>query len=217
MSLAKTTDLFFHERQAWQRFSFVAGLDEAGRGAWAGPVVAAAAVFVPGVVIDGVNDSKILSPKKREKLFDEICARATSFAVGIVECSVIDQINILEASKVAMIQAIDKLSPRPDYLLIDGNMTLNVDIPQAAIVDGDALSFSIAAASILAKVTRDRLMVLLAQKYPLYGFERHKGYGTGEHQAALSRVGVSPQHRFSYAPVARLAKAAKNGVKHDEA
>lgn len=204
MSKTKTDDLFFHERRAWERCRFVAGLDEAGCGAWAGPVVAAAVMFEQGVGIDGVNDSKVLTAKKREKLFDEICARATSFGVGIVESSVIDQINILQATKQAMVQAIEKLSVKPGHLLIDGNITLNMAISQQAIIDGDALSFTIAAASILAKVTRDRLMMDLAQKYPAYGFERHKGYGTMVHQVALARSGVSPQHRCSYAPVAKL-------------
>lgn len=204
MSISPSVDLFFHEKKAWQRGLRVAGLDEAGRGAWAGPVVAAVAVFESGVVIDGVNDSKVLTPKKREELFERICSKASGYGIGMVEAGVIDQINILEATRQAMVKSLEALSFQPDLLLIDGNMRLDVNIPQQAIIDGDALSFSIAAASILAKVTRDRIMVRLSKTYPAYGFERHKGYGTQLHHEALSKAGCSAIHRYSYAPVAKI-------------
>ncbi len=198
------TDFLKFENELWPTYKHIAGLDEAGRGAWAGPVVAAAAIFAPGVVIDGVDDSKKLTPAKRERLFDEIVAKALSYGVGLIESDTIDAINILEATKQAMLVAVAGLSVRPDLLLIDGNMTLKTDLAQKSIIDGDALSHSIAAASILAKVTRDRLMIKLSSQFPGYGFERHKGYGTKEHQVALAQHGVLTIHRKSYGPVAHL-------------
>lgn len=204
MNSGQPVDLFYHEKQAWNQGQTVAGLDEAGRGAWAGPVVAAVAVFHPDTQISGVNDSKVLTPAKRDQLFLQICSKALGFGIGIVESTVIDQINILEATKQAMLIALKQLQSKPDLLLVDGNMKLDVDCQQKAIIHGDALSFSIASASILAKVTRDRLMVELAKSHPEYGFERHKGYGTQIHQEALWRVGCSPVHRRTYAPVAQV-------------
>lgn len=199
-------DKLFHERQLWQHYPHIAGLDEAGRGAWAGPVVAAAVIFPIDFFIPKVDDSKKLSPKAREKLFDQIKAGCVSFGIGLVESQVIDQINILEASKQAMLMAVSQLSPQPDFLLVDGHMTLDTPIKQKSIIDGDALSHSIAAASILAKVTRDRLMVELSQFFPNYGFERHKGYGTKFHQEALKNHGCLEIHRKSYEPIARFSK-----------
>lgn len=195
------TDKLVHERQLWPIYPHIAGLDEAGRGAWAGPVVAAAVVFPIGFFIPEVDDSKKLSPKVREKLFDQIKASCVSFGIGLVESQVIDQINILEASKQAMLIAVSQLSPQPDFLLVDGNMTLNTPLKQKFLIDGDALSHSIAAASILAKVTRDHLMVDLAQSFPNYGFEKHKGYGTKFHQEALKNHGCLEIHRHSYRPI----------------
>lgn len=197
-------NLLKFENELWPTHKHIAGLDEAGRGAWAGPVVAAAAIFAPGVVITGVDDSKILTPAKREKLFDVIVAKALAYGVGMIESDTIDAINILEATKQAMLVAVAGLSVRPDILLIDGNMTLKTPLAQKSIIDGDALSHSIAAASILAKVSRDRLMVKLSSQFPGYGFERHKGYGTKEHQAALAQHGVLAIHRKSYGPVGQL-------------
>lgn len=206
----KSNSLHSFDLTYFNQYKYVAGLDEAGRGAWAGPVTTAAAIFAPDVIIDGVNDSKKLTPKKREKLFDEICAKCLCYGIGMIESDEIDQINILEATKKAMLIAIASLSIRPDFLLVDGNMTLNTEIAQAAIIDGDALSHSIAAASILAKVTRDRLMTALSQSYPQYGFENHKGYGTREHQMALRQNGVLTIHRKSYRPVAELYSKINN-------
>jgi ribonuclease HII len=200
------TDKLFYERHLWSDYPHIAGIDEAGRGAWAGPVVAAAVIFPVDFLIPKVDDSKKLSPKAREKLFDQIKVHCVSFGIGLVESEVIDQINILEASKQAMLMAVSQLSPKPDFLLVDGNMTLATPILQKSIIDGDALSHSIAAASILAKVTRDRLMVELAKNFPDYGFEKHKGYGTKFHQEALKNHGCLAIHRKSYEPIARFFK-----------
>lgn len=192
------------DRNFFSKYQYVAGLDEAGRGAWAGPVVTAAVIFSPDVVISGVNDSKKLTAKKREVLFDEIVSRCTTYGVGMIDSVEIDQINILEATKKAMLLAIQSLSQRPDFLLVDGNMRLNTEIAQEAIIDGDALSHSIAAASIIAKVTRDRLMNSVAGEFPGYGFEKHKGYGTKIHQEALRLNGILPIHRKSYGPIREI-------------
>lgn len=200
------TGMLFYERQFWSNHPLIAGLDEAGRGAWAGPVAAAAVIFPVDFYIPEVDDSKKLSPKLREKLFDQIKASCISFGIALVESQVIDKINILEASKQAMLMAVSQLSPAPDFLLVDGNMTLDTSIKQKSVINGDALSHSIAAASILAKVTRDRLMVELARSFPDYGFEKHKGYGTELHQKKLQQHGCLEIHRKSYEPIARLLK-----------
>lgn len=200
-----TVDFLHYEKSLWQKYNSIAGLDEAGRGAWAGPVVAAAVIVSPHCHIDGIDDSKKLTPKKRDELYNKIIENCVSYAVGIVNSDVIDEINILQATKRAMLQAVAGLEIQADYLLIDGkNMELATSIPQKSIIDGDALSFSIAAASILAKVTRDRMMMELIKKYPEYSFEKHKGYGTKAHQEALKQFGCTPIHRKSYAPIARL-------------
>lgn len=190
------------ERKAWTRYRYVAGLDEAGRGAWAGPVVAAAVVFEKGVAIPGIDDSKKLTPKRREELFGKIVQTALCWGVGVVDSVEIDRINILEATKRAMLMAVSRLFPRPELLLIDGQICLDTEIPQKPVINGDARSHTIAAASILAKVTRDRLMVALDKDFPQYGFASHKGYGTREHRAALARWGCVSIHRKSYRPVA---------------
>lgn len=195
-------DPLFFEKQEWEKHRFLVGIDEAGRGAWAGPVVAAAVVFDPHFFLEGVKDSKLISPQKRETLFTGICKNAVSYGVGIVDSVTIDTVNILEATKQAMLMAVSQLQIEPDCLLIDGNITLATKFKQRAIIDGDDLSFTIAAASILAKVTRDRLMRSYSQAYPEYGFEKHKGYGTKIHREALKSRGCTPIHRKSYAPVA---------------
>jgi ribonuclease HII len=195
------TDLLAIERSLWPQYPLIAGIDEVGRGAWAGPVVAAAVVFSPEACIDGVDDSKKLTPEKREKLFDVIVAGCLAYGIAAVDAPTIDAINILQATKQAMMAAVEGLGTRPDLLLIDGNAGLAYPLPQQTVIDGDALSHSIAAASILAKVFRDRLMRKLAEEFPLYGFEKHKGYGTKDHQDALRVHGVLPLHRQSYAPI----------------
>jgi ribonuclease HII len=183
----------------------VAGVDEAGRGPWCGPVVASAVIVDQSQFLEGVNDSKKLSKAKRERLYDEIFKNA-DVGVGEASAQEIDQLNILEATKLAMARAVSKLSVTPDTILVDGNQCLNIEIPSHPIIKGDSLSLSIAAASIVAKVTRDRVMSELAQKYPEYGWESNSGYGTKQHQEALSLYGVTPHHRKSFKPVAKLIR-----------
>jgi ribonuclease HII len=186
---------------------YIAGLDEAGRGALAGPVVAAAVIFPldrPGLLkqLHEVNDSKQLTAAARERLYTLITEQALTYGVGWVAADVIDRVGILPATKQAMALALSPLSPAAEYLLVDGHIPLNnIPLPQQAIVRGDSLSLSIAAASILAKVSRDRHMVALDAQYPLYGFARHKGYGTQQHLVALLQHGPSPIHRYSFAPI----------------
>ena len=187
---------FDRERELLARgFSAVAGIDEAGRGPLAGPVAAACVILDPANIPAGINDSKKLSEKKREALFNEICASARVSCV-LVDEQTIDRINILEATKRAMRDAARQLAP--DFLLIDGNFTLHLIEHEQAIVGGDALSLSIAAASIVAKVTRDRLMRELDARYPVYGFAKHKGYGTKEHIETIRAYGPCPCHRVSF-------------------
>ena len=179
-------------------FTLIAGIDEAGRGPLAGPVVAAACILDPAVPILGVNDSKKLSPARRESLYHEITTHAVCYAIAQVEPDDIDRINILQATLSAMRLTVENLSVRPDLLLIDAVDLKGVSVPVRPIIKGDTLSVSIAAASILAKVTRDRLMDQYETIYPGYGFIRHKGYGTAEHYAALDRLGPTPIHRQSF-------------------
>jgi ribonuclease HII len=176
----------------------VAGIDEAGRGPLAGPVVAAAVVFPSGTFIKGVEDSKKLSEKHREELFPLIKEQSLSVGVGIVSHDVIDRVNILQATILAMHKAIDDLSLNPEFVIVDGNSFRHDLIPYQNIVDGDEKSFTIAAASIIAKVTRDRLMYEYHVQYPLYGFAQHKGYGTKQHLEAIRRYGLCDIHRRSF-------------------
>ena len=178
----------------------IAGVDEAGRGPWAGPVVAAAVVLDPGHIPEGIADSKALDAEAREFLFPRIMAHA-DVGVGIADVVRIDRDNILNATLWAMAEAVAKLAHKPRLALIDGNKAPRLACQARTIVKGDALCLSIAAASIIAKVTRDRLMIEHARAFPGYGFERHKGYGTPEHQAAIHRLGVSDLHRRSFKPV----------------
>ncbi|MDD2271417.1 MAG: ribonuclease HII [Desulfuromonadaceae bacterium] len=192
-------DTLLFEKSAYNSgFTCVAGIDEAGRGPLAGPVTAAAVILPVGLLLPGVDDSKKLSPDKREKLFDTIMAQALSVGVGSIDPAVIDQINILQATRCAMLAAVKQLIPQPDYLLIDGISTIESTIAQKTIKKGDSLSLSIAAASIIAKVTRDRLMIEMDSKYPGYGFSGHKGYGSASHMDAIKRLGPSPIHRLTF-------------------
>ncbi len=187
------------ERRHWRAgCRYVAGIDEAGRGPLAGPVVAAAVIFPEEVWIHGVNDSKLLTPQRREELFEAICRSAISVGVGIVPHEVIDRINILEATMQAMATAAGELSPAPEHILVDGPRYGGSGIPYTALIDGDARCFAVAAASIIAKVTRDRIMVEFDAEFPLYGFRKHKGYGTPEHLEALRRYGPCRIHRRSF-------------------
>lgn len=181
-----------------QGFKKIAGVDEAGRGPLAGPVVSAAVILPDDFDVPGVNDSKKLTPRKRDLLYDQILDGATAVGVGIVDNRQIDEINILRAALLSMAQAAGKLDPSPDFLLIDGTFTTPAEIPQKAIPKGDSLSISIAAASIIAKVTRDRLMADHHTRYPEYGFDRHKGYPTKAHKEAIARCGITPIHRLTF-------------------
>jgi ribonuclease HII len=177
---------------------YLAGVDEAGRGPLAGPVVAAAVIFHKRTIIKGVNDSKQLTEKQREKLYKKIILRALSYSVSVVEASIIDDINILNATMLAMQQAVNNLTTKPDLILVDGNRKFQSDISVIPIVKGDTKSFSIAAASILAKVTRDRLMRNLAREFPNYLWEKNKGYPTKEHREIIRQIGPSPLHRNTF-------------------
>lgn len=176
----------------------ICGVDEAGRGPLAGPVCAAAVILPPHAQIPGLNDSKKLSDKRRRELFPLIKEAAVAYGIGIATHEEIDEINILQATYLAMERAIQALSVKPELALIDGNRARDFGIPVETVIKGDSLSASIAAASILAKVTRDDMMLELADTYPQYGFEIHKGYGTKAHYAALDEHGVSPIHRMSF-------------------
>ncbi len=176
----------------------VAGVDEVGRGPLAGPVVAAAVVLAADFQPDGINDSKKLTERKRLGAFERICDQAVGIGVGVIDAEVIDRINILQASLLAMAAAIDRLDPQPDYLLVDGNHPVKRAIAQQTIIRGDSRSVSIAAASIVAKVTRDRLMEGYHRLYPAYGFARHKGYPTRAHREAVHSFGCCPIHRRSF-------------------
>ena len=188
----------FEQTLRQQGYQRIAGIDEAGRGALAGPVVAAAVILPFNCQISGVTDSKQLTPKKRARLFDEIRRTAVAVGVGCVDNKEIDQINILQATMAAMAQAIAQIKPAPDYALVDGTHLPNIFLPAEAIPKGDTLVQSIAAASIIAKVTRDRLMIELDETYPGYGFQVHKGYGTLLHRQAIAQLGSCPIHRRSF-------------------
>lgn len=194
------TDCF--EREARRcGFHRVAGLDEAGRGPWAGPVVAAAVILPRTAGIAGLNDSKLVPEPERERLYEEIRTRAVAVGIGLASEREIDRTNILEATRLAMHRAVGGLVPRPDFLLIDAVTIPSLPIPQRAVIKGDALSVSIAAASIIAKVTRDRLMAEYHRNYPHYNFLAHKGYGTAEHLRLLKQHGPCAIHRLSFRPV----------------
>jgi ribonuclease HII len=183
----------------------IAGLDEVGRGPMFGPVVAAAVILAPKCRIEGLTDSKKLTEKRRNELDAEIRQNAVAWAIAAVDAATIDQINILRASLLAMRRAVEQLALTPDYLLIDGRDTIDWPCPQQAVIGGDGLSLSIAAASVLAKVFRDRMLVELDQQFPGYGLARHKGYCCPEHFEALARLGPTPLHRRSFSPVAQTA------------
>ena len=195
---------YAYEREYWDKGLYLAGADEAGRGPLAGPVVAAAVILPKDCIIEGINDSKKLSEKKRNLLYDEITKKAM-WAVGIVDVDVIEEINILNAARRAFQQAVASLPVKPDFLCADYITGLQLDVPHEAIVKGDAKVYSIAAASIIAKVTRDRIIDEFDSVYPEYGFAKHKGYGTKQHREALLEYGPCPIHRLSF-----LTKILKN-------
>lgn len=192
-------ELWIYEREAWsQGFRTVCGVDEAGAGPLMGPVYAAAVILPRECVIEGLNDSKKLTEKKREALFDVICAAAVSYGIAFATVEEIEEYNILGATFMAMNRAVAMLDPVPELALIDGNRNTGIQIPSRCIVGGDGKCADIAAASVLAKVTRDRYMRQMAELYPQYGFEKHKGYGTKAHYEAIRAYGPSPIHRPSF-------------------
>jgi ribonuclease HII len=194
------------ECEAWARgFRRVAGVDEAGRGPLAGPVVAAAVILPRRCRLEGLRDSKLLSERQREQVYARLLSAAVDVGVGVVDAGVIDALNILEATRLAMVQAVRHLTPAPDYLLLDAVVLSGIAAEQRAVIKGDRLCLSIAAASIVAKVLRDRLMVRAHAQYPQYGFLAHKGYGTAEHLRQLQRYGPCALHRRSFAPVREVA------------
>jgi ribonuclease HII len=198
--------LYFEGCARASGFTCIAGLDEAGRGPLAGPVVAAAVVLPAGLLIPGLTDSKQVPERSRERLFDVIREQAVCFGIGIVDERTIDEVNIYQATIIAMGRAIEGLNPQPDYLLLDAITLPRIPLPQKPLIKGDCRSHSIAAASILAKVTRDRLMRELHEKYPQYNFQKHKGYGTSEHLALLREYGPCDAHRKTFNPVARMLR-----------
>ena len=193
------TELWQLENEIYDSgLSPLCGVDEAGRGPLAGPVCAAAVILPRGAVIEGLNDSKKLSEKRREALYDEITAKALAYGIAFASVEEIETLNILEATFLAMNRAIEQLSLRPALALVDGNRSKGIALPSRCVIGGDGKCADIAAASILAKVTRDRYMLQMAETYPQYGFDRHKGYGTAAHYAAIRRYGPSEIHRMSF-------------------
>lgn len=190
--------LEFEKEAIAKGYKAVCGVDEAGRGPLAGPVCAAAVILPEGVIIDGVNDSKKLSEKKREALFDVIREQSLAYSIAYATVEEIEEINILNATMLAMKRAVEGLSVKADYAMIDGNRLPKLAIDSECIVKGDAKSMSIACASILAKVSRDRLLYKYAEEYPMYGFDKHKGYGTAAHREAILKYGPCPYHRKSF-------------------
>lgn len=202
-----TMDWLKYENEAISKgYNNICGVDEAGRGPLSGPVCAAAVILPKGVIIDGVNDSKKLSEKKREALYDVIKEQAVAYSIAFASVEEIEELNILQATMLAMKRAVEGLSVPADYAMIDGNKIPPLNIPAECVVKGDANSISIAAASILAKVTRDRLCIEQDKKYPEYGFAKHKGYGTKQHREAILKYGPCEYHRKSF-----LKKIQKNG------
>lgn len=194
-------DLYRYENELYDKgILYIAGIDEVGRGPLVGPVVSACVVLPKGFVLKGLTDSKKLSEKKRDLFYDVIMEQAVCVGIGIVESSVIDEINIYQASKKSMLIALSNVKCKVEHVLIDA-MKLELDIPSTSIIKGDAKSISIAAASVIAKVTRDKMMYELDLKYPMYGFKRHKGYPTKEHIDAINKYGITDDYRKTYGPV----------------
>ena len=199
-------DLLKYEKELYKEgIELIAGVDEVGRGPLVGPVVAAAVILPKNYKLEGLTDSKKLSEKKRDLFYDILMKDAIAIGVGEISAKKIDEVNIYQASKLAMYEAINNLSIKPEHVLIDA-MPLDLDVPSTSIIHGDALSLSIAAASVIAKVTRDRMMYELDKEYPMYGFKDHKGYPTKKHLENLQKYGVLSNYRFTYKPVSDLIK-----------
>ena len=204
-------DNYKYERELREKgITLIAGVDEVGRGPLVGPVVAACCILPETFQLDGLTDSKKLSEKKRDYFFEEIKKQAISYGIGIIDEKKIDEVNIYEATKLAMKEAINNMSVKPEHILIDA-MPLELDIPTTSIIKGDLKSITISAASVLAKVTRDRMLVELDEKYPMYDFKKNKGYPTKKHLQAIEEFGIIDEHRRSYGPVADYV--AKNNLK----
>lgn len=198
-------DLLKYEKDLYKNgVNFIAGVDEVGRGPLVGPVVAAAVILPINYHLDGLNDSKKLTEKKRERFYDILMQEAIAIGIGEASAKEIDEINIYQASKLAMMRALKNLKIKPEHVLVDAMPLKEIDIPSTSIIHGDALSLSIAAASVIAKVTRDRMMIELDKKYPEYGFAQHKGYPTKKHLEVLQKYGVLDNYRFTYGPVRDL-------------
>lgn len=194
----RVADMMEHDNGFFRQHGVIAGVDEAGRGPLAGPVFAAAVILPPDLFIEGIDDSKKLSEKKRELLFNIITEKALAWCVASIDNNEIDDINILKATLKAMALAVEGLKLTPDYILVDGNQSPTLNRPHACVIKGDSKSINIAAAAILAKVSRDRCITALDMLYPEYGFAKHKGYGTAEHIEAIKKFGASPIHRMSF-------------------
>ena len=209
-----TKDLLAYEKDLYSEgYEFICGTDEAGRGPLVGPVVAGAVILPKNYHLEGLTDSKKLSEKKREKFFEIIKQDAIAYGIGIVDAKTIDEINIYEASRLAMKKAISNMQIKPDYILTDAMPILDMDVPVKPIIHGDGLSITIAAASVLAKVTRDHYMYELDKKYPQYEFKKHKGYPTKRHLELINEYGMTEDYRFTYKPVQKVLESSEKNEK----
>ena len=204
-------DLYQYEKELWKNgINLIAGMDEVGRGPLIGPVVTACVILPKDFVLDGLTDSKKLSEKKREEFYDYIMEQAISVGIGMMDEKVIDEVNIYEATKLAMYQAVEKSKVKPEHVLIDAMKLDKLEMPSTSIIKGDAKSISIAAASVIAKVTRDRMMIELDKKYPMYGFKSHKGYPTKKHIEAIKEYGLIDGYRKTFKPISEMVKELEN-------
>lgn len=204
-------DLYQYEKELWKNgINLIAGMDEVGRGPLIGPVVTACVILPKDFVLDGLTDSKKLSEKKREEFYDYIMEHAISVGIGMMDEKVIDEVNIYEATKLAMYQAVEKSKVKPEHVLIDAMKLDKLEMPSTSIIKGDAKSISIAAASVIAKVTRDRMMIELDKKYPMYGFKSHKGYPTKKHIEAIKEYGLIDGYRKTFKPISEMVKVLEN-------
>ncbi len=207
-------DLYQYEHDLWNNgINYIGGVDEVGRGPLIGPVVTACVVLPKDFYLEGLTDSKKLTEKKRDIFYDYIMEHALAVSVGMMDEKVIDEVNIYEATKLAMYQAINNCPIKPEHVLIDAMKLENLDIPSASIIKGDAKSVTIAAASVIAKVTRDRMMIELDKKYPMYGFKSHKGYPTKKHVEAILKYGLIDGYRKTFKPISEIIKTDKSLVK----
>lgn len=203
-------DLYKYEKELWNEgINYIGGIDEVGRGPLIGPVVTACVILPKDFELKGLTDSKKLSEKKREEYYDYIMEHALSVSVGMMDEKVIDEVNIYEATKLAMYQAVEKSKIKPEHVLIDAMKLENLDMPSTSIIKGDAKSISIAAASVIAKVTRDRMMIELDEKYPMYGFKSHKGYPTKKHVEAVEKYGLIDGYRLTFKPISTMIDKTK--------